>query len=112
MTWGVSAAAVTATSWLLPGVHVDAFWPDAMIAALGIGLVNALVRPLLVLLTLPLTVLTLGLFLLVVNGLSLQLAAWFLDGFHVAGLLSGILGALVLSIGTGVLERVVFGRKR
>lgn len=112
VTWVVSAAAVSFTGFLLEGVTVGPFWPDAMLAAVGIGLVNALVRPILLVLTLPITVVTLGLFLLVVNGLSLQLAAWFLPGFEVSGLLPAILGALVLSITTSVLEAIVFGRKK
>ncbi len=110
-TWLVTGLAVGFTAWLLPGVHVDALWPDAFLAAIGIGLANALVRPVLVVLTFPITVLTLGLFLLVVNGLMFMLAAWVLPGFAVAGLVPAILGALVLSVSASVLEGLLFGRR-
>jgi putative membrane protein len=103
---------VAFTAWLLPGIHVDAFWPDAMLAVVAIGLVNAIVRPILVLLTLPITILTLGLFLWVVNGASLQLAAWMLPGFHVSGLFAAMLGSVVLSVTTSVLGHFVFRKKK
>ncbi len=73
-------------------------WESLVIAALVLGLVNAIVRPLLVILTLPITFFTLGLFLLVVNGLSFAFAAAIVPGFHVATLGSAILGALVVSV--------------
>lgn len=112
VTWFLAGAAVMFTSWLLPGFHVESFWPDALIAAVAIGLVNAIVRPILTVLTLPLTVMTLGLFLFVVNGLSLWFAAWILPGLHVAGFGSAVLGALVLSVTTTVLEKVAFSEPK
>lgn len=105
-TWFVAGLAVMATGWLLPGVHVGGF-VDALLAAAVIGLVNALVRPILVLLTLPVTVVTLGLFLLVVNGLMLQLADALLRGFAVDGLLWSVLGSVVLSVVTSILSGVL-----
>lgn len=103
------AAAVWVTAYAVPGVEVANFWPDAVIAALVIGLLNALVRPVMVLLTLPATVLTLGLFLLVLNGLVLELADWLLAGFAVKGFGAAVLGSLVLSVVTWALDRLVFG---
>jgi putative membrane protein len=82
---------------LVPGVHV-ASWQSLAFAALLLGIINAVVRPVLVILTLPVTILTLGLFLLVINGLMVELMAVFIRGFTVHGLLHAILVALVVSI--------------
>lgn len=109
-TWLVSALSVSATAWLLPGVHIASFFPDALLASLVIGLVNAVVRPLLVLLTLPVTLLSLGLFLLVINGLMLLLADHLLDGFAVDGLIWSVIAALVLSVVSSVLGGVFLRR--
>ena len=82
---------------LLPGVRFDgalSLW----LAALLLGLVNAFVRPLVILVTLPLTLLTLGLFLLVVNGMMVLLVAWLMPSFHIAGLWSAILAALIVGL--------------
>ena len=82
---------------ILPGVDIEG--PVTLVvAALLLGIVNAFVRPLVVFLTLPLTVVTLGLFLLVVNGLMFALVAAMLDGFHLSGLGSAILGSLIVSV--------------
>jgi putative membrane protein len=74
------------------------------IMAVVLGLVNAIVRPILVVLTLPLTVLTLGLFYFVINGLAFNLAAWLVPDFNVAGLWAGILAALVVSVVSWVIS--------
>ena len=95
--WVVLAIALLATTRLVGGVHVDSYATLA-VAALAIGFVNALVKPILVILSLPLTVLTLGLFYLVVNGACLMLAAALVPGFSVASWGSAIIGALVLSV--------------
>ena len=92
----ISALALWVASKLVPGFHIAGL-PTLLIAALLLGIVNAVVRPLLVLFTLPLTVLTLGLFLLVVNGAMLGLVAALLDRFTISGLLPAILGWLVVS---------------
>lgn len=102
----LSGLAVWLTAAIVPGVHVDTFWPDAVIAALVLGLLNALVRPLLVVLTLPVTVVTLGLFLLVVNAAVLGLGAAFLDGLRVDGFGAALMGAVVLSLVSGLLSRL------
>ena len=104
----VAAAALWVTAYLLPGVTVDAFWPDAVIAAVVIGLLNSLVKPLLVLLTLPVSILTLGLFLIVINGGMLLAADHFLPGLIIDGWVSAMIASLVLSFCTSVLEGLVF----
>jgi putative membrane protein len=96
-TWLINAAALFAVPYLLKTVYVQDF-KVALIAALVLGLVNVLIRPLLVLLTLPVTVLTLGLFILVINGLMFWLVANFVNGFYVAGFWPAMLGALIYSV--------------
>lgn len=104
---GANAIAILLIAYLLPRV-VSA---DGVMAALGaafvLGLVNAVVRPVFVLLTLPLTVITLGLFLLVVNGLLLWLVAAVVPGFHVNGFLGAVAGSVLISVVSWVLTRVV-----
>lgn len=95
--WIVTGLALWVASWILSGVHVES-WPALAIAALVLGFVNATIRPVMVLLTLPVTVLTLGLFYLVVNGLAFGLAAFVVPGFTVDGILWAILGALVVGL--------------
>ena len=97
LVWILNALALLAVAYLLPGIQVDGFG-SALIAALVLGLINALIRPLLVLLTLPITILTLGLFMLVINGLLFWLAGSVLRGFEVNGFWVGVLGALLYSI--------------
>jgi putative membrane protein len=82
---------------MLPGVHVDSA-AALLVGSLVLGFVNAVVRPALTVLTFPLTVLTLGLFYLVVNGLAFGLAAWMVPGFTVGGFGWAVLGALVVSV--------------
>lgn len=95
--WLVTAVALVVADWSLDGVAIGSGLTLA-VAALVLGFVNALVRPLLVVLTLPLTVLTLGLFYLVVNGLSFALAAALVPGFTVHGFGSAVAGALIVSL--------------
>lgn len=95
--WALLACALLLVAHLVRGVTVSSFGA-ALGAALVLGLLNTLLRPLLVLLTLPVTVLTLGLFLFVVNALMFWLAAWMLDGLAVAGFSAALLGALAYSL--------------
>jgi len=95
--WFITALALGVTAWILPGIHVAS--PVAhLVAALVLGFVNAVIRPILVVLTFPITFATLGLFYLVVNGISFSLAAWLVPGFHVESFGWAILGALVLGL--------------
>lgn len=82
---------------IVPGIQVDGF-ANALLAGLALGVINALLKPLLLVLTLPITVLTLGLFLLVINALLLRLAAAVVPGFRVSGFVPAFWGALLLSI--------------
>lgn len=94
--WLLCAAALLAVANLYSGVEVKSF-SAALIAALVIGLFNALLRPILVVLTLPVTVVTLGLFLFVINALMFWSAAGILDGFHVRGFAGALIGSLIYS---------------
>ena len=107
LRWVLCAAALLAVAYIYPGVHVDSFWAAA-IAALVLGLVNALIRPILVILTLPVTILTLGLFIFVINALMLLLvsAIPFL-GFVVNGFLVALVAAVVISIVSWALSMVL-----
>ncbi len=109
LLWILNALALLAVAYLLPGIHVDGFI-GALLAALVLGLINALVRPLLILLTLPITVLTLGLFILVINGLLFWFAGSVLRGFEVSGFWVGVMGALLYSILSSVFSLLIPGR--
>ena len=95
--WLLLAAALLLVAHLYPGVSVASFGA-ALIAALVLGLFNTLVRPLLVLMTLPVTLLTLGLYLFVINALMFWAAASVLDGFNVAGFSAALIGSLIYSV--------------
>jgi putative membrane protein len=97
LVWILNAVALWLVTLVMPGVRVDDEL-NAFIAAIVLGLVNALIKPALVVLTLPVTVLTLGLFLLVLNGLLFWGVASLLPGFHVDGFWWGVGGALLYSI--------------
>ena len=107
----ITALGLWAASRIIPGVQLDG-WRTLIIAALLLGIVNAVIRPIILILTLPLTVLTLGLFILVVNGISLSLVAWVLPGFHVAGLAAAILGSVVVGLTSWVASAFVGGSGR
>lgn len=95
--WFLTAVALGVASWVLPGIHVTS-WAALAVSALVLGFVNAIIRPILVIITLPLTVLTLGLFYLVVNGVAFGLAAAVVPGFEVDSFWWAILGALVVGL--------------
>jgi putative membrane protein len=107
LIWFLNALALLTVAYVLPGIHVDGF-TAALVAALILGLINTLLRPLLILLTLPVTVVTLGLFILVINGLLFWFAGSVLKGFEVSGFWVGVLGALLYSIFSSALTMVVF----
>jgi putative membrane protein len=111
LKWLLSAMALLAVASLYSGVHVNSF-SDALIAALVIGLLNSFVRPILIVLTLPVTVLTLGLFLFVINACMFWWASSLLSGFQVQGFGAALLGSLIYSfIGVVInsaLERLFF----
>jgi putative membrane protein len=109
INWLIYAVAIIITAFLLPGVEVSGLFV-ALVVAVVIGGINAFVKPLFVLLTLPLTFLTFGLFLFVINALLIMLAAWIVPGFQVAGFWWALLFAVVLSVVNAVLYK--FGEKR
>ena len=96
LKWLLSAAALLCVAYVFDGVQVSNF-SEALLASLVIGLFNTLVRPVLVVLTLPVTVLSMGLFLFVINALLFWWAADLLDGFYVSGFASALMGSLVYS---------------
>lgn len=97
LRWVLNAFALYFVMKLMPGIRIDQFG-DLLLATLIIGLLNAFLRPIIVLLTLPVTILTLGLFTLVINGLIFYLAAHLLDGFRVAGFGTALVAALLYSL--------------
>jgi len=104
--WLINALALLALPYLLPSIHVASF-ATALAVAVVLGLINALIRPLLLLLTLPATLLTLGLFIFVINGPMFLLAAWLLDGFVVDGLWAGVLGSTIYSVISWLLTKLL-----
>ena len=102
----VNILAIVVAAKLLPGIEVDGVL-SAVAAGLLLGVINAVVRPVLLVLTLPITLVTLGLFLLVLNGLCFWLVAALVKGFHVAGFWSAVLGALFVTVVSWVVTALV-----
>lgn len=109
LVWILNAVALLAVTWLLPSIQVTGFGA-ALLAALALGFINTLVRPVLALLTLPITVLTLGIFYLVLNGLLFWLASTVIPGFHVAGFGPALVGALLYGLIAWALSALVPGK--
>lgn len=109
LLWLINALALAVVPQVVTSVVVTGFW-TAVVAALLLGLINTLLRPVLILLTLPINILTLGLFTLVINALLFWLVATFVDGFAVAGFASALLGALVYSVSSTLLSWVFVPR--
>jgi len=110
LSWVLNALALLAVAYLLPNIHVASFL-SALLASFLIGLVNVLIRPLLILLTLPITVLTLGLFILVINGVLFYIVGQSLQGFHVDTLMAGVLGAVLYSVFSWLLTALLIDDK-
>jgi putative membrane protein len=105
----ITACGLLLAAWLLDGIHFSGLL-SLLFAALVLGVVNAIVRPVIMLLTLPITVITLGLFLLVLNGAMLGLAALFVPGFVIYGFWTAVFGALIVSL-TGMVANWFIGPK-
>ncbi|ABK99852.1 phage holin family protein [Pelobacter propionicus] len=105
LRWVLNSFALFFVMKLIPGIQIDRFG-DLMLATLVIGLLNAFLRPLIVLFTLPVTIATLGLFTLVINGVIFALAALLLKGFHVTGFGTAFVAALLFSIFSFILNMV------
>jgi len=106
LIWLLNACALLAVAYLMPSIKVASFG-SALLAAVLLGLVNALLRPLLILLTLPATLLTLGFFLFVLNGLMFWLAGSLLEGFVVGGFWAGFFGAILYSLFSSILSSLL-----
>ncbi len=109
--WLLSAVAVWIVAHFVPGISVSDVWV-ALIAALVIGLINATLGFVLKILTFPLTILTLGLFWFVINALMLELAAWLVKGFYVRNFISALIGAVMLSLVSSVLQWLVMPSRK
>ncbi len=110
LVWILNAIALLAVAYLYPGVQIQD-WQAAAVAALVLGLVNAVIKPILIILTLPVTILTLGLFLLVINALLFWAVASLLPGFNVGGFGAAFLGALLYSVITWLLSMLLPDKK-
>ena len=110
ISWLINALALLALPFIFSGIQIQSF-ATALIVALVLGLVNAVIRPVLVLLTLPVTVLTLGLFILVINALLFWFVASFVEGFNVAGFGSAFFGAIVYALISWALSALLPGKK-
>jgi putative membrane protein len=106
LVWLINTVSLIAVAYLMPSISVASF-TTALVAALVLGLVNTVIRPILVLLTLPVTIVTLGLFIFVINGLLFWFVGSFIEGFVVAGFWSGVFGAIVYSVISWLLSSLV-----
>lgn len=104
--WLLNAAALLVTAWLMPGMEIKGF-AAALIAALALGVVNAIIRPVIMFFTLPLNILTLGLFTLVINAFMLLLAKSVVTGFVVSGFWAAFFGSIVLTVVSGLLSAII-----
>ena len=109
LIWLINTIALFALPWLMDSIQIDSF-VTALLAALVLALVNTLIRPILLVLTLPFTVLSLGLFIFVINGLMFWAASEMVAGFHVAGFMSAVVGALLYSVISWVLSALLINK--
>ena len=109
--WLLNTLALFIVVTIVPGFHYNSITTLA-IAALVLGLLNAIVRPILFVLTLPITVITLGLFLLILNAIMVELTAWLVPGFRIDSFVAAIIGAVVLTIVSWITSRIGTARER
>lgn len=109
--WAINAASLLLLAWLIPAVQVTGFG-TALVVALVLGLLNAVIRPVLIVLTLPVNLLTLGLFTFVINGFLFWLAARILEGFSVSSFGWAILAAIVYSLISWAVSSLLVGGRR
>lgn len=105
MHWFISALAIVVTGYLLPGVQISSFLA-ALVTAVVLGVINAILRPILIILTLPLNILTLGLFTLVINAIIILIASELVPGFKVSGFWWALIFSVILSIINGFLYQL------
>ena len=108
--WLINALALLALPYVISSIHVDSFW-TALIVAVVLGLINTLIRPLIVILTLPVTILTLGLFIFVINGLLFWAVGSFVPAFRVDGFWAGVFGAIVYSLISWLLASLLLHKR-
>lgn len=111
LTWLLAAVSLLVTAKLVPGLSIEGFMPSLLGSAV-MGFMNATVKPILQILTLPLTILTLGLFLLIVNAISFGLVGYFTPGFDVEGFFPALIGSIVLALVSWVLNGLVGTEER
>jgi putative membrane protein len=109
--WLTLTAAILMASYLLGGIHVDGFF-SALAAAAILGILNAFFRPLALILTLPINILTFGLFTFVINAIMLKMASGVIDGFDVHGFWTAVFGALIISVISFALNSLINGKGR
>ena len=105
ISWLINALVILSAAYILPGVHVASFMA-ALVAALFLGIINAIIKPVLVILTLPINILTLGLFTLVINAVLILLVAKIVPGFRVDGFWWALLFGIILSVANSVLNKL------
>ncbi|SOY39980.1 conserved hypothetical protein; putative TRANSMEMBRANE PROTEIN [Cupriavidus taiwanensis] len=110
VVWIINAVALFVLPYIIPSIHIKSFG-SAMLAALVLGLVNTLIRPLLVILTLPVTLLTLGLFIFVINALLFLFVGNLLSGFTVDGFWAALLGSILYSVISWLLASLLLGNR-
>jgi putative membrane protein len=110
VTWLLNALALLGVAYLVPDIHVSGL-SIALVAAVVIGLANMLIKPILLILTLPVTIITLGLFIFVINGILFWATGHFLQGFEVKTLMAGIIGAFAYSVISWLLTTLLVGKK-
>ncbi len=111
LVWLINAAALFALPYLFDSIRVDTFY-TALIVALILSIINTVIRPILLVLTLPITVVTLGLFILVLNGLLLWFVASFVKGFTIAGFWPAVFGAIAYSVISWAASAVILGKEK
>jgi putative membrane protein len=111
LRWFVLTIAVLTACWFLDGIRVNGIFP-ALLAAALLGILNAVFRPILILLTLPVNILTLGLFTFVINALMLMIVSAVIPGFDIRGFWTAVLGALIISAASGLLNLFIGGKGR
>ncbi len=108
--WLIITAAILLASWLVPGITVESVW-TAIFAAAILGLINTFIKPVLIILTLPLNILTLGIFTFFLNAFLLKLVAYLIRGFEVKGFMAAFLGALIISIVSWLANKFIVRHK-
>jgi putative membrane protein len=112
IVWLIANVVALFATQIVPGIHVPHDLPTLVVGGIVLGLVNLIVRPLVMLLSVPLLIVTLGLFYFVVNGLLLYLASLFIRGYRIDGVIPAIIGALVLGIVNWAVNALLGGNKR